>query len=343
MQPKIIVIYSYYQKNDEYVKNLEFFINNGIYNDIDYIFCINGKECSIDLPSGPNIKILKRDNIDYDFGAYSDALKTININLYDYIFFINTSVRGPFIPQQERLKMAWTEPFLKLFINDVKLVGTSINIFSPNHIDSNVQVLIDKGYELPLSHIQSQMFVLNKESLNFLNSKGFFNQSNETDFNRFIMLREVLMSQLILKNGWNINCILSKYKDLDYRTLKTNINTTSVDGDPYYPGAYFGESIEPYDVIFIKTNRNVSPQKIIELTDKYYISNIHTLSTTTIIEPFANANGNDNCNCKIKFIINLIPTLFILALLIYFIYNYYYKQSLPKILLKNKLKTTLRR
>lgn len=40
---KIIVIYSYYEKNDEYIKNFQFFLNNALYDDIDYLFCINGR------------------------------------------------------------------------------------------------------------------------------------------------------------------------------------------------------------------------------------------------------------------------------------------------------------
>jgi len=324
---KVIVIYSYYQKNDEYVKNLEFFIKNGIHDDIDYLFCINGHECSVDIPSQSNIRVLKRDNINYDFGAYSGALKNININIYDYFFFINTSVRGPFIPEKDRLKIKWTQPFIKLFTKDVKLVGTSINILNatdPEIIKSmSLNLLIDKGYRAPFIHVQSQVFVLNKESLHFLIVKNFFNQSHEEDFIKFIALREVLMSQLILKNGWNINCILPKYQGLDYRKISKDINTTSIHGDPYYPGAYFGKSIEPYDVIFIKTNRNVSPNKIIELTDQYYISNIHSQSDI-IVETFDNINSH---RCIQKQIINLLPTLIILALLVFLIYKYKYSNK----------------
>lgn len=56
------------------------------------------------------------------------------------------------------------------------------------------------------------------------------------------------MSQIILKNNWNINCILSKYTGYDYRLIKNNFNTTSE--DPYYRDGYFGNTIKPEEVIF---------------------------------------------------------------------------------------------
>jgi hypothetical protein len=319
--PKSIVIYSYYQKNDEYIKNLEFFIKNGLYDDIDYIFCINGNECSVDIPSSSNIKIIKRENVGYDFGAYSDALKQINIKLYDYFFFINTSVRGPFIHEKERLHVKWTDPFIKLFKKDVALVGTTINILEvtdPHIIKSMyLDLLIEKGFTSPFTHVQSQFFVFNKKSLKFLIDKKFFEQTSEQNFIKFIALREVLMSQLILKNGWNINCMLPKYQGLDYRKVEHDINKTSVDGDPYYPGAYFGNSIEPYDVMFIKTNRNVSPDKVIQLTDQYYISNIHSQSEITV-EPFDSLPPRIfNFNKKNMLISFIIFTVLVLLLVSY--------------------------
>jgi hypothetical protein len=297
---KSLVIYSYYQKNDEYVKNLEFFLKFGIYPDIDYIFCINGRECSITIPNLPNIKIIERDNIGFDFGAYYDALKTIDTKFYEYYFFINTSVRGPFLPDNIRSNVKWTQPFIELLKGDVKLVGTSINIFNikngtaqdyANHYITKYLVESGLGYNPPFPHVQSQMFLLNRESLNYLLSENFFNYSIDNDFSKTIALREILMSLLILKNGWNINCILNKYKNLEYRKIKDDINPTSSGGDAYYPGAYFGNSIKPYDVIFIKTNRGVSTKEIIELTDGYFIYDAHP---TNYIEPFGNMNSPSN-------------------------------------------------
>ena len=105
----------------------------------------------------------------------------------------------------------------------------------------------------PVTHVQSMFFILDNEGYNFLKNQDFF----KTDYNNFLDLikyKEIDMSQLILNNNWNINCILSKYKNYDYRIVNHNFNTTG--DDPYYKGSYFGESIEPNEVIFYKNNRD---------------------------------------------------------------------------------------
>ena len=44
---------------------------------IDYIFVINGHKCNIEIPDKSNIKIIKRDNIGYDFGGHKAALESL--------------------------------------------------------------------------------------------------------------------------------------------------------------------------------------------------------------------------------------------------------------------------
>ena len=75
------------------------------------------------------------------------------------------------------------------------------------------------------------------------------------DIKELIANKEIGLSQIALNKGWNINCILPKYRDLDYRTLDKDINKASRDGDPYLENSYFGKTIDKYDVIFFKINR----------------------------------------------------------------------------------------
>ena len=85
---------------------------------------MNG-DYSVSLPNESNIHIIERPNIGYDFGAWSHVRAKISISRYDHVFFMNTSVRGPFMRDGSR---DWPKPFLDLFRDDVKLVGTTINI-----------------------------------------------------------------------------------------------------------------------------------------------------------------------------------------------------------------------
>jgi hypothetical protein len=253
---KICCLYAYYEKNQLYKDNFEYFLNNAILDNVDYYIIING-ECSIQIPKKNNIIIFQRENIGYDFGAFSYSIQRINKN-YDYYFFLNTSVIGPLWKDNYNNSIRdWTVPFLKLFNKDVVLVGTSINILTNNNIGTyNLKEIY--GRDKPYSHVQSMFFCINNEYYNYLKKINFFNESEMNNAPKLLYIiayKEIGLSQIAIKNGWNINSILSKYKDLDYRTITKNINLSSGSGDPYYEGRYFGDSIDKYEAIFYKNNR----------------------------------------------------------------------------------------
>jgi hypothetical protein len=249
---KYCCIYAYYEKDNLYKENFIYFLKNGILENVDYYIVING-ECTVDIPQKENIIIYKRENKGYDFGAYSYVIKKL-IKKYDYYFFLNTSVCGPYLKNNDK---DWIYYFLDLFNNDIKIVGTSINIFTYNSFG---------GYDLtklynkknPFTHIQSMFFCIDNEYFNYLNKINFFNEdelNNSSDLRYIISHKEIGLSQYALMNNWNINSILSKYKDIDYRLVNKDFNHTSQNGDSYYKKSYFGEDIDKYEVIFYKNNR----------------------------------------------------------------------------------------
>jgi len=173
--------------------------------------------------------------------------------------FLNTSVRGPFIPQYVNMK--WYEPFINMIKDDVKLVGTTINILnSPTQISNIFENY--SGFKRPHTHVQTQFFAMDRECLDFLVSKELFSTKDYHNFLEFIAAKEILMSQLVLHNGWNINAVLAEYNGLDYRTLKEDKNFSGYEHDPCFPNTCFGRSIHPYECIFIKTNRGLCPNEI---------------------------------------------------------------------------------
>ena len=269
---KIAVIYAYYEKNTDYILNLKYFLKTGIYNECDYYFIISG-ECSIDFPEKDNIKVIKKENEGYDFGNFNYILfeTTIMNNDYNYFIFMNSSQRGPFIPNY--IKIKWYEPFINMIKDDVKLVGVTINIFS-NYMFEQGKILQEKtNYKLPFPHVQSYFFAMNKECLEFLIEKEIFEKKYDYDnFNELIACKEILMSKIVLENNWNISCIIPGYQGLDYRKIKQDVNKTSNNNDPLYKKCCFGRTIHPYEAIFIKTNREVSVDEINSLTKYYYNS-----------------------------------------------------------------------
>lgn len=259
---KMVCLYAYYEKDETYKNNLLFFLDNAIIDSVDYYIIINGKS-TVNIPKQSNISVIRRDNIGFDFGAYAHVINNVISTHYDYYFFINSSVRGPFYSEQYKDTL-WTDIFLQLFnAPDVKLVGTSINIYDADEIQ-----LFNKNYNLstifkrnhPFPHVQSMFFCIDNEYLQYLKSIQFFNEREITsqEMSSIIVNKEIGLSILALKKGWNINCLLPSYSGLDYRTITRDINPTSNDGDPYYPNCYFGKSIDKFDVVFFKTNREIS-------------------------------------------------------------------------------------
>jgi len=242
----ICMIYNYYEKEDLYKENFEYFLQHGILDEIDYYIVINGTS-SVDIPTRSNIRVYVRENIGFDFAAYSYVIPLIE-KTYDYYFFSNTSVRGPYLKNGADPK--WYNRFIELFDENVHIVGTTINICTYEPLC---------GKFAP--HVQSMFFVLDKQYLNELIQDDFFNEEeiNKMEMNTLIREKEVGLSKKAIEKGYNINCILSKYKGLDYINIDKDINDTSRTGDPYIENGYFGETIDPYEVIFFKTNRITPP------------------------------------------------------------------------------------
>ena len=226
--------------------NFQYFLKHGLdaNADIDYIIVVSDMEkCTVPLNPKSNVRIISRCNGGYDFGAYTDALKVTDVSKYDYFIFINTSVRGPYLASNSN---AWHMPFIDMIKGNVKLVGTTINVHT--HHTPKLQ-----DFDLPHSHVQSMVFALDKECLDYL-MDPIFTATTATTKVDVILHKELLMSQLVLKKGWNIDCLLPKYRGQDYRTITADINPTSFFGDASYRGAYFGGTYEAKDVMFIKTD-----------------------------------------------------------------------------------------
>jgi len=150
---------------------------------------------------------------------------------------MNSSVCGPFLPSY--YKNRWIDPFIELFEENVKMAGATINILNKLTIHS-FKFKEKYNIELPHTHVQTMFFGLDKEALFFLMKENFFNRDVGFDKDYVIINFEILLSQLILKKGWNISCILPEYKGIDYRKLTDDFNPTSRNGDVIWPESYFG-------------------------------------------------------------------------------------------------------
>ena len=110
---------------------------------------------------------------------------------------------------------------------------------------------------MAFSHVQSYIFSMDIETLEFLINKEIFSLNNTAEtFNNAILNKEVRMSRLIIENRWNIGCTHQLYKnvDLTFRTKFPFEYGITFLGDIMYP-QYANIFWKPNELVFIKGNR----------------------------------------------------------------------------------------
>ena len=177
-------------------------------------------------------------------------------------FFLNSGVLGPLL--LDSVDTPWFEIFISNIDSKVKMVGTSINLL-PN-IGTTAPWLINTLNQSKFSaifnytycaHIQSMFFCIDGDALAYVASRGLFSQDFSQDKLSLIVNFELAISLLLLKNNWNLASIMKEYDNFDFVNIKSDPNFSARNGDPYYPGAFFGSDINPWDVIFFKTTRGL--------------------------------------------------------------------------------------
>lgn len=231
MLSKTLVLYVFHELNE---RALEFF-KRAIYKDVgvDFLVIQNSLDPRIDIVQFPdNVQRLKRENLGYDFGAWSAGLFfNDNYKHYSHFLFVNSSVTGPFG------SMPWVDVFLDGLRDGVKLHGPSINCQ-------------DRSGR-PYVHVQSYLFCMDQETLAYLLECEIFTEKKyTTSLNETIDTRELRMSKEVLDKGWNISCRMPIYAGIDFRNRTLPIAL----GDVMYP-YYEGKCWTREQLIFIKGNR----------------------------------------------------------------------------------------
>jgi len=232
---KSLVVYTYFQSpSSDY--NLDFYCKHAISNsdEIDYCIVINGHTCNVNkLPSLSNLKIIYRDNSGFDFGGHKAALDSLGDKKYDYYFFMNSGVIGPFLHEQSQ---DWTIPFIQKITEKVKLVGTSILCLQDDDSGNGPQI---EGFFFMTDRLGLEV-LLKEETI-------FYNHTNKNDC---IKNGEYSLSKCMFKNGYTIDCMLTRYKGLDWLD-KANWSMNNCI-PPSRKHSFYGTSINPFEVIFHK-------------------------------------------------------------------------------------------
>ena len=252
-----LVIYHYFEKDASYRDNLAHFLLFGVQEENDYVIVVSGAH-TLELPILPNVRYVFTGPMRSDFGGYAQLLnEDLSISPYEFIFFINSSVRGPFVPPYTQ--QSWTQILLAQRAPDVGMVGSSICTLKEDFRHS-IAYQARFGGTLPYSHVQTMAYVLRRSVLEKIIADGFYQEERDTDKSLAIENYEIHLSQLVLAQGYNLRCLLPEFNCIDYRLPHRNPNPSSTVGDPNEVLGYFGRSIHPYEGLFVKTNRELFTQ-----------------------------------------------------------------------------------
>jgi hypothetical protein len=253
---KTLVLYVFHQYNER----VDYFIKNATFEDANIHFLIICNDPILDFVTPDYVGVLKRPNHGYDFAAWSHALYHNDIyKNYDNFVFANSSIMGPYLP--DGFTGRWTDIYTNpLMNNDIRLFGSTINcqFFLRKDIDI-------KLHPIAFSHIQSYIFSMNQQTLEYLMSCDIFSKYNHSDvFLQTIENKEVGMSRKIIENGWNIGCLMERYKDVDFRFIYKKPEDYNIEflGDIMFP-EYANKVFTPEELVFFKGNRcpNLPPPK----------------------------------------------------------------------------------
>ena len=274
---EVIISYAYYETKQS-MYNFDFFCQVGIVDDpkLLYIIVINGYTCSVEIPNFKNIIVIKRDNIGFDFGAHGvsithllDQYETIENIPCNNFMFINCSVIGPFLPSYYPTNIHWTNIFTSRLSESIKLVGTSL---------VNIQFVKNKLFNnFAGPNIEGFCFCLDKVGLLLVYNKGtvFVNHQNKQ---LCIHDGEFGLSNVITDNGYNIDCLLYKYENVDWTDKQNWIIYNNDHKFPSRKDKYDGISIHPFEVVFHKWywfNDDIVNYDYVKKYKQWKLFNIH--------------------------------------------------------------------
>ena len=260
-------IYHYYELNDQYKDNLIYFLSKSWNKNVDFFIIIAGNS-KISIPKKENIHIVEVENKNHDYGGYSYLINNglISIKKYDLYFFINSSVRGPFLPSY--VESDWSEFFVNKANNGYDLIGTTINNL-PSNSKYSEQYIPSKSYTDDLSHVQTTVYAITNKAFNYLIDIGFYEENKKLSKNEVIAKYEIGLTKKIKLGGFKVSSLIRPSK-----AFKKNYENMSCDsGDILGVKSYYCRTLNSFETMFIKTNRGLLSN-----------NDLHSITFTSLID-----------------------------------------------------------
>lgn len=250
-EPQTLVVYVFSETDTEYENNLRFFLRHGpTENDgCHYVFIMQESEGSkipdIESLIPSNAQIEHHNNECYDWGTIGWLLTSgrVDVSAYKYFIFLNSSVRGPYLPVYSQGSKRWHEHMTDRITDKVKVVGATISCEAAYWENS----LAGKARKNP--HVQSYAIATDQVIMKLWidNKKVFACWKNMWEV---IWNGEVGSSKVALDAGYNIESFMTRYHGIDWRKESNWQCNAAV--NPYVELHYDGISLNPYEVMFVK-------------------------------------------------------------------------------------------
>jgi hypothetical protein len=262
------ILVSYVYRDQPGVRaNLEYFLSVALRDKepagtaILYALVINGWQCPVALKPHPGRRfmVFARRDSGFDYGGHGALLRKLGMNAirpstrlsFTHFIFMNSGVRGPFLPQWTPSSWHWTLAFTSLLGTKppgsdraVHLVGTSITCLSP----MDKCVLLNPFCAGP----KVEGFVTATDSVGiaiFYNSTVFEEHVTKEDA---VVRGEYALSLSMLKAGHNLASLQLAYKEVDWADRRNwNCNKHNFAARN---SKYFGISMHPFETLFHKAH-----------------------------------------------------------------------------------------
>lgn len=300
--PRVLVVYTYAHEGWRY-ENLEYFVKHGLVGAtaegaiVDYVFVVNGDDEALlglfddtnigysyrDISSGggggtrrmrptargrsrnrQSIMVVRRDNVGYDFCAWRAVLEKGLVpwpGKYFRVITMNGSVRGPFLPSY--VMFSWVDAFLRHIRGNTKLVGTTVNC---------VPLLREADGTYAALHLQSMVLAWHPDALR---AAAWTFQCLDRMI-EVVAHCEVGASRAVFEAGYGARVLQKSFDGIEItqeglRSLDVSRRCSIISdldaGDPQFSSVYMGGDVHPYELIFIKTNRHITPDGLARLTN----------------------------------------------------------------------------
>jgi hypothetical protein len=306
---KICIIYAYYEiKNQQKNQtNLSFFIRHGLNKqnwldlNITCLFVINDFITEVFIPNQQNFLILREQNCS-DFDAWYNGIKYLekkfNSNiakLYDYVFFINSGIIGPFMKPDNNNH--WLIPFYnKMIDNNSPICSTCITFLAdtdaggpgPRIVSYNFLVRMDNIIHNLLFNTYIQNICpesINKDTKMYKNTIIGRKKSKEDA----ILTGEYGISRILIDYKYNLSCLL--YDIIDYTDKQNWILNNNLAPDRYISHSEKELPIEK--ILFIKNIWKLKNDKIclpVQINETNNLINLYSNFNKII---FSNLNYNN--------------------------------------------------